>query len=169
MRIIRKNLKVLLFLVAVLITSVGYAQVKTITGKITDAENGESLPGVSVVVKGTTIGAATNFDGDYTVNVETGQTLIFSFIGYTPQEIVVGATNVIDVKLLQSIEKLQEVVVIGYGSVKKSDATGSVSAINSDDFNPGAIVTPEADHRVKVQLSASGEVLRFRQATTRYL
>ena len=143
MRIIRKNLKVLLFLVAVLITSAGYAQLKTITGTITDAENGESLPGVSVVVKGTTIGAATNFDGNYTVNVESGQTLVFSFIGYTPQEIVVGATNVIDVRLLQSIEKLQEVVVIGYGSVKKSDATGSVSAINSDDFNPGAIVTPE--------------------------
>lgn len=143
MRIIRKNLKVFLFLVAVFITTMSYAQVKTITGRVTDAENGELLPGVSVVVKGTTIGAATNFDGAYTVNAEAGQTLIYSFIGYTPLEIVVGATNVIDVKLLQSIEKLQEVVVIGYGSVKKSDATGSVSAVNADDFNPGAIVTPE--------------------------
>jgi len=144
MRIIRKKLKVFLFLVAVLITSSGYAQLKTISGKVTDAGNGEMLPGVSVVVKGTTKGAATNFDGDFKIDVEANQTIIFSFIGYTAQEIVVGNENVINAKLVQTIESLEEVVVIGYGSVKKQDATGSVAAVNSSDFNPGAIVTPEA-------------------------
>ena len=144
MSIIRKKLKVFLLLAAVLITSTGYAQLKTISGKVTDAGNGEMLPGVSVVVKGTTKGAATNFDGDYKIDVEANQTLIFSFIGYTPQEIVVGNENVINVKLEQTIESLEEVVVIGYGTVKKQDATGSVQAVTSEDFNPGAIVTPEA-------------------------
>ena len=143
MRIIRKNLKVLLFLVAALTTFAGYAQVKTISGKVTDAGNGESLPGVSIVVKGTTIGAATNFDGEYTINVETGQTLVFSFIGYTTQELAVGEGSVINMQLSQSMENLDEVVVIGYGSVKKSDATGSVTAISSDDFNMGAITSPQ--------------------------
>ena len=143
MRIIRKNLKVFLFLVAVLITTAGYAQLKTITGKVTDAGNGETLPGVSVVVKGTTIGTATNFDGEFTLNVETNQTLIFSFVGYTPQELLVGEGNVLNVQLAQSTESLDEVVVIGYGSVKKSDATGSVTAISSDDFNMGAITSPQ--------------------------
>ncbi len=144
MRIILKKLKVFLFLVAIIMSTTGYSQVKTISGKVTDAGNGEMLPGVSVVVKGTTKGAATNFDGDYKIDVEANQTLIFSFIGYIPQEVVVGNENVINVKLAQSIESLEEVVVIGYGSVKKQDATGSVQAVSSDDFNPGAIVTPES-------------------------
>jgi iron complex outermembrane receptor protein len=144
MRIILKKLKVLLFMSALIISITGYAQVKTISGKVTDSGNGEPLPGVSVVIKGTTKGTATNFDGDFKLDVEANQTLIFSFIGYTPLEVVVGSENVINVPLAQSIESLEEVVVIGYGSVKKQDATGSVQAITSDDFNPGAIITPEA-------------------------
>lgn len=144
MRIILKKLKVLLLLAAMIISTTGYAQVKTISGKVTDSGNGEALPGVSVVVKGTTKGTATNFDGEFKLDVEANQTLIFSFIGYTPQEVVVGSGNVINVQLAQSIESLEEVMVIGYGTVKKNDATGSVQAITSEDFNPGAIVTPEA-------------------------
>ena len=99
MRIILKKLKVLLFLTAILISATGYAQVKTIKGKVTDALNGEALPGVSVVVKGTTKGAATNFDGQYTLDVEANQTLIFSFIGYTPKEMAVGSTNEINASI----------------------------------------------------------------------
>lgn len=142
MRIILKKLKVLLFMTAIIISTTGYSQVKTISGKVTDAGNGEMLPGVSVVVKGTTRGTATNFDGDYKIDVEANQTLIFSFIGYTTQEIVVGSENVINVKLGLSVESLEEVVVIGYGQVKKEDATGSVTAINSDDFNVTAMSSP---------------------------
>lgn len=143
MRIIRKNLKVILFLVAILASTAGYAQLKTVTGKVADAKNGELLPGVTIVVKGTTIGTITNFDGNFSINVEEGQTLAFSFIGYASQEIVVGSANVINVQLVQSVESLDEVVVIGYGQVKKQDATGSVTAISSDDFNMGAITSPQ--------------------------
>lgn len=144
MRIILKKLKVLLFMAALIISTTGYAQVKTISGKVTDSGNGEALPGVSVVIKGTTKGTATNFDGEFKLDVEANQTLIFSFIGYTPQEVAVGSGNVVNVQLAQSIESLEEVVVIGYGTVKKEDATGSVQAVTSEDFNPGAIVSPEA-------------------------
>ncbi len=143
MRIIKKNLKVLLFLFAALITYGGFAQIKTITGKVTDAQNGEPLPGVTVVVKGTTVGTATNFDGDYSLNVETNQVLIFSFVGYTSKEVTVGNASTLNVQLLSSVENLDEVIVIGYGQVKKADATGSVTAINSDDFNMGAITSPQ--------------------------
>ncbi|MCY1720778.1 TonB-dependent receptor [Prolixibacteraceae bacterium Z1-6] len=143
MRIIRKNLKVVLFLVALLSYSMSYAQVKTITGKITDADNGEPLPGVTIVVKGTTQGTITNFDGDYTIDVEEGQSLVFSFIGYTPQELVVGTTSILNLQLAQSMENLEEVVVIGYGQVKKEDATGSVTAVRAEDFNKGNITSPQ--------------------------
>ncbi|MEN8116598.1 MAG: TonB-dependent receptor [Bacteroidota bacterium] len=143
MRIICKNLKVVLFLVALLSFSTSYAQVKTVTGKVTDAGNGEPLPGVTIVVKGTTQGTITNFDGNYTLKVEEGQTLSYSFIGYTTQDVVVSGLNQVDVQLEQSIESLEEVVVIGYGTVKKEDATGSVQAVSTDDFNPGAITSPQ--------------------------
>lgn len=143
MRIIQKKLKVFLFLVALLTATAGFAQQKTITGKVTDAGNGEPLPGVTIVVKGTTRGAATNFDGEYSLDVEPGQTLLFSFIGYNSQEVVVDGNNVLNMQLAQSTERLDEVLVIGYGQVKKDDATGSVTAVSADDFNPGAITSPQ--------------------------
>lgn len=142
MRIIGKNLKILLFLVAVFATTAGFAQLKSVTGKVSATESGEFLPGVTIVVKGTTNGTVTNFDGAYSINVEEGQTLIFSFIGYAPQEMIVGSNNVINVQLALSVESLEEVVVIGYGQVKKEDATGSVTAITSDDFNVTAMSSP---------------------------
>ena len=143
MRIIRKNLKVILFLFAMLGFSLSYAQVKTITGKVTDASSGEPLPGVTIVVKGTTNGTITNFDGNYSIDVEEGETLAFSFIGYTAQEVVVGTSSVLNIELAQSVENLEEVVVIGYGQVKKEDATGSVTSVSSDDFNKGNITSPQ--------------------------
>jgi len=143
MRIIRKNLNAFLFLLAMLSFSFSYAQVKTITGKVTDAGNGEPLPGVTIVVKGTTQGTITNFDGEYSINAEQGQTLIFSYIGYTPQETLVTASNQLNILLEASMENLDEVVVIGYGQVKKEDATGSVTAVRADEFNKGNITSPQ--------------------------
>ncbi|WP_321997460.1 TonB-dependent receptor [Draconibacterium orientale] len=143
MRIIRKNLKVVLFLVAMLSFTLGYAQVKTVTGTVSDAGNGEPLPGVTIVVKGTTQGTITDFDGNFSLNVEEGQTIVLSYIGYTPQEVVISASNLLNVKLEQSTENLDEVVVIGYGQVKKEDATGSVTAVRADDFNKGNITSPQ--------------------------
>nr|WP_319271634.1 TonB-dependent receptor [uncultured Draconibacterium sp.] len=143
MRIIRKNLKVVLFLFAMLSITLGYAQVKTVTGNVSDAGSGEPLPGVTIVVKGTTQGTITDFDGNYSIDVEQGQTIVLSYIGYNPQEIVISASNQVNVQLEQSMENLDEVVVIGYGQVKKEDATGSVAAVSSDDFNQGAITSPQ--------------------------
>ncbi|MFW5755308.1 MAG: SusC/RagA family TonB-linked outer membrane protein [Tangfeifania sp.] len=143
MSIIRKNLKLFLFLVALLTFTNSYSQQKTLTGEVTDAATGEPLPGVTIVVQGTARGTITDVDGQYSVDVEPDQTLTFSFIGYTSQEIVVGAEDILNVQLRQSVESLEEVVVIGYGQVKKEDATGSVKAISTDDFNPGAITSPQ--------------------------
>ncbi|WP_297089311.1 SusC/RagA family TonB-linked outer membrane protein, partial [uncultured Draconibacterium sp.] len=143
MRIIRKNLKVVLFLVALLSFSISYAQVKTVTGNVSDAGNGEPLPGVTIVVKGTTQGTITDFDGNYSINVEEGVILLFSYIGYNPQEVTVSASNQLNIQLEQSMENLDEVVVIGYGQVKKEDATGSVTAVRAEDFNKGNITSPQ--------------------------
>jgi iron complex outermembrane receptor protein len=143
MRIIRKNLKLFLLLIAILFSTLSFAQLKTITGKVTDTDSGEPLPGVTIVVKGTTNGTITNFDGEYSIGVEAGQTLGFSFIGYTSQEITAEGRDVINVQLVQSVENLEEIVVIGYGTVKKDDATGSVTAIRADDFNKGNITSPQ--------------------------
>ena len=141
MRIIRKNLKLFLFLVAMLTFTMSYAQVKTITGKITDT-NGESLPGATISVKGTTIGTITNFDGDFSLNIpEDAQTLVFSFVGMKSMEVNIEGKTSFNISLEEDLIGLDEVIVIGYGSVKKNDATGAVTAISSDDFNKGPVTS----------------------------
>ena len=141
MRIIRKNLKVFMFLFAMLTFAMSYAQVKTITGKVTDA-SGESLPGAAIVVKGTTIGTITNYDGEFSFNVPNdAQTLVFSFVGMKIMEVEVENKTSFNISLEEDMVGIDEVVVIGYGSVKKSDATGAVTAIGTDDFNKGTITS----------------------------
>ena len=100
-----------------------------ISGKITD-ENGEGLPGASVVVKGTTNGTTTDLDGNYKLSVAESSVITVSFIGYLTQDAVVGVQSVIDLQMKVNAEQLEEVVVIGYGAIKKEDMTGSVSSIN---------------------------------------
>ncbi|WP_342088255.1 SusC/RagA family TonB-linked outer membrane protein [Dyadobacter sp. OTU695] len=100
----------------------------TIKGKIKD-EQGQPLPGVSVVVKGTTAGTVTDNEGLYTVNAEKNGTLVYSFIGYLTQEVAVGGKSIIDVTLLADTKALEEVVVVGYGTAKKATLTGSVTAV----------------------------------------
>jgi iron complex outermembrane receptor protein len=119
------------------------AQELTITGKVTD-NTGETLPGVYVVVKGTNAGTVTNGEGAYSISVSnTDAILVFSYLGYITQEFQVGTQKVLNVALETDIRQLEEVVVIGYGTVKKEDATGSVAVIGSDDFNKGAISSPQ--------------------------
>ncbi len=101
----------------------------TITGRVTeDGETGD-LPGVNVIVKGTSIGTTTDVNGRYTINVPPGATLVFSFIGYATQEVEVGAQSVIDVVLVPDIQQLNEIVVVAYGTQEKVSLTGAVSNI----------------------------------------
>ena len=105
-----------------------------IKGIITDSR-GSSLPGVNIMVKGTTIGSITDIDGNYTIQVDNPDVvLVFSFIGFEDQEITVGNQTIINVTLNESIYDINEVVTIGYGTVKKSDLTGAVSSIKSEDL-----------------------------------
>ena len=115
---------------------------KTITGTVTGSD-GEAIPGVSVLVKGTTTGTMTDASGKYSVAVPNDATvLVFSYIGMKTQEKTIEG-NVLDCVLSFDDSELAEVVVIGYGEVKKEDATGSVQSVSSDDFNKGNITSPQ--------------------------
>lgn len=118
------------------------AQDVNVSGKVVDAKGGE-LPGVAITVKGTTRGTNTDLEGNYSVSAPSTATLIFSFIGFTSKEIVVGNQTKIDVMLTDDVKALEEVVVIGYGTVKKKDLTGSVASLQAKDFNKGVITSPD--------------------------
>ena len=143
MRIIRKNLNVLILLLSLLLGNFAMAQQSVLTGKVTDSSSGESLPGVSIVVKGTTKGTISNVDGGFTLQTNRGDVVQFSYVGYEVQEIVAQGQKNLSVALVVDNEQLDEVVVIGYGTVKKSDATGAVSTVSSKDFNKGGITSPQ--------------------------
>lgn len=116
---------------------------QTVTGKVRD-DNGIALPGVSVVLKGTTKGTSTASDGGFRLDVpETGATLIFSFVGYISQEIALGNRTSLDVTMAIDNKALEEVVVVGYGSQRKRDITSAVSVVNMDDIGevPASNVT----------------------------
>ncbi|MCF8360521.1 MAG: TonB-dependent receptor [Prolixibacteraceae bacterium] len=114
----------------------------TVTGKIVD-ENNQSLPGVNVVLKGTTTGTVTNFEGFYQLQVPSNDgVLVFSAIGYNTVEIPVEGRTQIDLTLDVSVESLDEVVVIGYGSTTKRELTGAVSSVKEEGFNKGVVDNP---------------------------
>lgn len=105
-----------------------------ISGKITD-ENGEGLPGASVIEKGTTNGTTTDLDGNYKLNIAESASVVISFVGYITKEVEVGPQSTIDIQMEIDAERLDEVVVIGYGTVKKSDLTGSVVGISAEEID----------------------------------
>lgn len=134
--------KILALLLFCFLQTVAFAQGKQITGTVTDVD-GIPLPGVSIQIKGTTQGTITDLDGHYTVEASGDETLIFSFIGYLSQEITVGDQTVIDVALSEDIMELEEIVVVGYGTTKKSDLTGAMSSLQEEDFNKVSGASPE--------------------------
>ncbi len=114
---------------------------KEISGKVTD-ENGNELPGVNVLVKGTSIGVVTDLDGNYTIGVPDDATaLIYSYVGYISEEVEIGARSVIDVKLVPDLETLSEVVIVGYGTQKKANLTGAVATVTSKDIDSRPITS----------------------------
>ncbi|UNY97305.1 TonB-dependent receptor [Zhouia spongiae] len=124
----------LFMMVAFFLVGYSYAQEKTITGQVTDSETGMPIPGVNVLVKNTTNGVATDFDGNYSIEVSASATLIFSYVGYQTAEKPVGGNTSINVALAIEASQLDEVVVVGYGTQKKENLTGSVSSIKTDEI-----------------------------------
>jgi len=113
-----------------------------ITGKVT-GDNGEELPGVNILLKGTTTGTTTEVDGSYSLTIpDRNGILIFSFVGYNPQEIPVSNRSQIDIQLVTDTKALEEIVVVGYGTMKKSDVTGAITSVKSKDIT--AIPTTNA-------------------------
>ena len=132
----------LLFLIILLISGVGvYSQVLTISGKVSD-QDGIPLPGANVFIKGTSIGNITDLDGKYSIEADRNEIIVFTFVGYTPQEIQLSDQLVLDIILIESAELLDEVVVVGYGEQSKLTVTGAISAVGSEDLlkSPSASV-----------------------------
>ena len=107
-----------------------FAQNRTVSGKVTSAEDNTPIPGVNIVVKNTSTGTVTDVDGNYSISVGDGATLVFSAIGFLTEEITVGNQSVMDLSLAPDIQSLSEVVVMGYGSQRKADITSAVSVID---------------------------------------
>jgi TonB-dependent starch-binding outer membrane protein SusC len=114
--------------------SILYGQQIRVTGTVTDQATGSSLPGVTVVVKGTTMGAVTDVDGRYEISVASDAVLVFSFIGMTTREVEVQGRNVINVALEPDVATLQEIVVVGYGARLKYELTGAISSVRAEDI-----------------------------------
>jgi len=121
---------------------VGFAQEGPVNGSVVDAEDGLGLPGASIQIKGTDLGTTTDYDGNFTLNVQPNTVLVISYVSYITQEITVHPNTTIEVVLSSDSETLEEVIVIGYGVQKKEDKTGAVSNIEAEELNGGALVSP---------------------------
>ena len=138
-----KNFKLLLIGILLSTSFTMFAQ-QTVKGIVKEKTTGIALPGVSVVVKGTTIGAETDFNGNFELKkIETGAILVFRYLGYADKEITINTNFNLIVELDESSEQLDEIIVVGYGTTTVKDATGSVESITAKDFTKGNIVTPE--------------------------
>ena len=131
----------LLMLLAVVFFALDISAQATINGHVQD-ETGEAIIGASVVVKGSTNGTVTDFDGNFQLKCENGATLVITYIGFVPQE--VKAKNNLDITLKEDVAQLNEVVVVGYGSLAKKEISSSVVQINKEQFNQGAASDPMA-------------------------
>nr|MCU0369583.1 carboxypeptidase-like regulatory domain-containing protein [Cyclobacteriaceae bacterium] len=125
------------------------AQERVVSGTVKD-ENGAAMPGVNVLVVGTSNGTVTDASGKYSISVGSGSRLLFSFIGYTSQEVAVGASTTVDVSLKVDVTELSEIVVTGYASQEKKDLTGSVGTVKMAELTqiPSSNITNQLQGRV---------------------
>lgn len=139
-----KHFSIVSFILMILCVQNIMAQKRTVSGIVTDSKN-EPLIGVNVTIKNaSTTGTITDIDGKYSLEIPSGNSvLVFSYIGYSTQEVKVSNRSVVDIVLKDDMQALEEVVVVGYGTMKKSDLTGSVSSITSDNFKLGTDLTPQ--------------------------
>ena len=115
----------------------------SVDGKVTDVDSSDPIAGVNVVVKGTSTGTASDFDGNFSISVSQGDVLVFSYVGYSTQEITYNGQLSLSISMSEDASQLDEVLLIGYGTVKKEDLTGAADLITSDDFNKGSVLSPE--------------------------
>jgi iron complex outermembrane receptor protein len=133
--------KLLLLLLLLPFTALAQSSLK---GTVSDVTSGQPIPGANVIVEGTTNGTSTDMDGNFTLtNVKSGDRIVVSFIGYTNQVVVYNGQSNLSISLQEDATQLQEVVVVGYGSIKKKDATGSVALLTEKNFNRGLNATAE--------------------------
>ena len=139
----KKPFQLFIYTLCFVLLSSGFASAQgTVTGIVKDDVG--TLPGVSIQIKGTTQGTITDVNGKFSLNVpEANAVLLFSFVGYTTQEISLSGQKTLEVTLIQDAMNLSEVVVIGYGTQKKSDNTGAVATVSSEKFNKGMSFSPE--------------------------
>ena len=150
--------KIILFLFFLFSTS-GFTQNISISGVVSSSEDNMPVPGVNVIVKGTNRGVSTDFDGKYNIQVNAGEVLEFSSIGYTTVNVTVGNQRTINVSLSTDIESLDEIVLVGYGTQRKADLTGSIVTIKSQDIEktPNANVMQSLQGKVPgVQVVSTG-------------
>ncbi len=141
------------------VSLISWSQQIEVSGVVTSASDGMPLPGVSVIVEGTSKGVSTDFDGKYSINVQSGQKLSFSYIGFKTQSIVITNQTTLNVTLEDDIESLNEVVVVGYGTQKKADLTSAIATIKPEELakTPSAQVVQGFQGKVAgVQISSLG-------------
>ena len=121
-------------LLLIFITAQANAQSRTVTGVI-KSPDGQTMPGVNVLVKGTTIGTASDIDGEFSLSVPSNESvLVFSFIGFVSKEVTVGNSNQLNVVLEEDLSQLSEVVVVGYGTQERAKVTGAISSVGSEEI-----------------------------------
>ncbi|PQV45715.1 TonB-linked SusC/RagA family outer membrane protein [Jejuia pallidilutea] len=139
----------ILTLLLAFVVHISFAQEKTVSGVVTD-QNGLPLPGTTVLVKGTTSGTSTDFDGKYSIKANQGATLVFSFVGYVTKEAKVGGSNTINVTMAEDAESLEEVLIVGYGTATKQSFAGTAASISTENI--------EAKNFTNVTQALAGEV-----------
>lgn len=127
-----------------------FAQQITVRGKVTDAQSNETLIGVSVIVKGTNVGTQTDLNGDYSISAPPDATLVFTYLGFTAQEIAVNGRPTVNVRLAVSSQALEQVVVVGYGTQRKRDLTGSITSVKGADIEKSPNTNPVSSLQGKV-------------------
>jgi TonB-dependent SusC/RagA subfamily outer membrane receptor len=127
-----------------------FAQNITVKGTVTDGGDKTTIPAVSVQVKGTTTGAQTDVNGNYSISAPANATLVFTYVGYTTQEVAVNNRTTVNVVLASASQQLDQVVVVGYGTQRKIDVTGAVTSVKGEDISKQASVNPVSALQGKV-------------------
>ncbi len=138
---VRRGVLCLLALLSLSVTA--FSQTRTVTGKVTGSKDSQPLAGVTVTVKGSNISTQTNAEGTFSINVpQNAKALTFSFVGHQAQEVIIGSSNNIEANLVPSAKSLEDVVVVGYGTLKRKEVTSAVTSVKPEDFNQGGSRSP---------------------------